>query len=202
MHEDYFPHKVADQRKWFVTVKGNIVTTGPLLGMDPLDATAMKNRCDDPINAIDDAVAAEVEAKNKNKAKDEVIKEVMDEFRPIIQTLKNNGSYTESLGKTIGVVGTVIEIEYATIKTDVEARLAPHGAEILFTLKHCEGGMIYCKRGKEESFTFLAHVTHPHFVDTRPNKDEATSELRQYYVFLVMNDQEVGLASDIASINI
>lgn len=76
------------------------------------------------------------------------------------------------------------------------------GVDIKFGLEHCEGGNIYCKRGAETGFTYFKHVTHPHSVDTRPNLAGNATETRQYYVILVINDLEVGIASAPESINV
>jgi hypothetical protein len=102
----------------------------------------------------------------------------------------------------LSLLGTETAMDRSTVKTSVKLSKKPNGVSVKFRLKNCEGGSIYCRRGSENDFTFLKYVLHPQFVDERPNLQDAITEQRQYYVNLVLNDQEVGISSDIATITI
>jgi hypothetical protein len=198
--EKYFPAQVAKQRVWLVNYKDKIATVGASMGMSAAEIAAEQSICDAIIDAIDKSEAAKAEAKAKVKAKDLVVKGEMDKMRPLIATHKNNTGYTDAIGALLKIVGDEISFDPLKVKSTVTLNNTPQGVDIKFTLEHCECGNIYCKRGKEEDFTFLKRVIHPHTIDTRPNEDGAKSELRQYYVILMLNDEEVGKPSDIATI--
>lgn len=196
----YFPKIIAAIRAWAAKYKANIATSGATMAMTQAEVTAEQALCTVMIEAIDAADIAAAAAKQKNKDRDKAIKDTMKVFAPKIQTHKKSTGYNEGIGEALGIIGSEISFDPATVKTTVKLAVAPNGVDIKFTLEHAEGGNIYCKRGSETAFTYLKHVTHPHTIDTRPNIDGATSEQRQYYVFLVLNDEEIGIRSDIATI--
>jgi hypothetical protein len=199
-HDNYFPIAVLKRRSWAVRYKNEIAVSGLAMGMSPAEIAAEQAFCDKMIDAIDVAQLAKIEAKAKNKAKDMAIKQSMDKLRVKIRNHKSNPAYSVSMGKALGVIGSELTIDKLSIKSKVVLFKAPQGVGIKFNLKHCEGGNVYCQRGNEEQFTFFKYVTHPRTIDTRPNLNNADSEMRQYYVVLVVNDEEIGLASDIATI--
>jgi hypothetical protein len=199
-HQYYFPKTYPEIRKWLVNYKARIAENGAALGMSPDDITHEQNFCDAMILAIDTADFAKSEAKKRQEEKVASIKENTNVLFPLITTHKANTGYTEGIGKDLGVIGTEISFDPSTVKTNVNLKKTPLGIEISFNLNHCESGNIYCKRAQETDFTFLKRVTHPHTIDTRENANGADSEVRNYYVFLLLNDEEVGQRSDIASI--
>ena len=201
-HTGYFPDAIADKRAWLVIYHDNIDVIGLEWGMLPAEITEEKAWCQAQIDAIDEADAAAAEATSKNQKRDEVIQTKMDLLRAKIAIHKKNTAYTESQGKKLQIIGSEISIDYSTVKTKVDLQMTVEGVSIKFKLMGCEGGNIFCKRAKEENFTFLKYITHPHTIDTRPNFEDAKSEFRQYRVVLVYKDKEVGLASDIAEITV
>ncbi len=196
----YFPRIIAAIRAWAAKYKTNIPTNGATMAMTQAEVTAEQGLCTVMIEAIDAADVAAAAAKQKNKDRDRAIADTMKVLGANIQTHKKHTGYNDGIGAALGIVGSEIDFDPMTVKTTVKLAVAPNGVDIKFTLEHAEGGNIYCKRGSETTFTYLKHVTHPHTIDTRPNIGGATSEQRQYYVFLVLNDQEIGIQSDIATI--
>jgi len=196
----YFPRIIAAIRAWAAKYKTNITAAGASMAMTQAEVTAEQALCTVMTDAIDAADVAAAVSMQKNKDRDKAIKDTMKVLAANIQTHKKHTGYNEGIGAALGIIGSEIDFDPATVKTTVKLAVAPNGVDIKFTLEHAEGGNIYCKRGSETTFTYLKHVTHPHTIDTRPNIGGATSEQRQYYVFLVLNDQEIGIQSDIATI--
>jgi len=196
----YFPDALSLQRAWLVNFKAKIAVYGPILGLSAEEITKKQNAAQAIIDAIDAANEAATAAKAKNKAKKEALKENMVPIRSSVGTMKNHDDYTEEIGVDMGIVGEESDFDPDKAKTVVKLEKVPQGPEIKFTLEGCEGGNVYCKRGSETAFSFIKYVIHPHTIDTRPNLDGAASEQRQYYVILVLDDEEVGIPSDIATI--
>ncbi|MEI8201852.1 MAG: hypothetical protein WCH34_02500 [Bacteroidota bacterium] len=199
--KDFFPKQLLELKEWALLYKLNIGIYGSALGLTALEISAQQALCDLIITKIEAALAAKAEAEMKNEEKMTAIENVIDTLRPKIKGYKTTSGYTEAIGKALGVVGEEIIIDFNTVKTEVLLTKIELGIDIKFTLEHCKGGYIYCKRGSETEFTFLKYVTHPHTVDTRPNLGNVASEQRQYYVVLIFNDKEVGVRSDIATIS-
>ena len=198
---DYFPTKLSDKKSWAGNYKSNIGTEGAGLGMSPANISDEQDACDSMITAIDELEAAKAVVKQKKKDKDDAIKTAMALLRPNIKGHKVNNGYNEGVGELLRVIGSDSEIDPSTVKTIAKIKKVPQGIDIKFNLKACEGGNIYSKRGSETGFTMLKYITHPHSIDTRPNLGGAAVEQRQYYVILVIDDEEVGIPSDIATVN-
>ena len=201
-HKYYFPKKLAQQRAWAVKYKENLPDIGALLGMTPTEIADEQALCQKIIDAIDKAIQAMAMAKQANKDKNQTINDAMDLMRLNIRNHKSNKAYNEGMGELLGIIGEEDSFDPLTVKTTVTATPTVAGVDIKFELMGCEGGNVYCKRGNEDQFTFFKHLTHPHSIDTRANIGGAPSEHRQYYVNLVLNDEEVGKSSDIATVKV
>lgn len=201
-HQYYFPFLLAKQREWAVNYKEKIAVHGAALGMSPTQITEEQDKMDLIIAAIDKVISIRKDAQQYTKDKNQTLTEVMDVMRENIRGHKANSGYTEGIGEALGIIGEEIGFDPLTVKTIVSLTPTVAGVDIKFELKGCEGGNVYCKRGNEEQFTFFKHLTHPHSIDTRANIGGAPSEHREYYVNLVLHDEEVGKSSDIASIKV
>jgi len=195
----FFPSAIADRRKWFLNYKAKIDTYGMAMGYSTQQINDMKTCCDKAIAAIDEADAAKLAAKAKNKAQNTILKDNFGSLRKPIRHMKSHDNYKEAMGETLGVIGTEIEIDLDNVQTKLKATKKFNGVELKFTLKNCDGGNIYSKRKDEKDFSLLKFVTHPQAMDMRPNLDPNMPEERQYLVVLVVNDEEVGKASDIVT---
>ncbi len=200
-HQPYFPTEIAKIRAWLVNYRNQIVIDGPNVGLSPAQIADEQNLCDMMIKEIDAADAMQTAVIAKNKERDEMIVANMAVLRPAIQTIKKDGGYTESIGKDLRLIGSDIVIDKLTVTTAMVLAKVPTGVDMKFGLNHCQAGNIYCKRAKETVFTYFKTVTHPHAIDTRPNVDPTAPETRSYYVLLVINDLEVGIASPPQTIN-
>jgi len=200
-HKSYFPDDIPGQRAWLTNYQTEIAVEGPVLGMLPADILAEQNSCKAMIKEIDDTDAMLIAASAKVTERDETITAKMGVLRPAIQIKKNSTLYTEAIGKALELIGSEIVVDKLTVQTEVSLAKIPLGVDIKFALKHCQGGNIYCKRGKETVFTFLKSVTHPHTIDTRPSVDPTNPEQRSYYTTLLINDVEVGIPSLPQTIN-
>ena len=201
-HKPYFPNTIALQRAWLVNYKTTIAINGAAVGLTPAQITIAQAACQAMIDGIDATDLLLTAAAAKVTERDAAIKTQMAILRPAIGGIKTNTGYTETIGAALNIIGTEIIVDTATVKTTVKLAAAPSGVDIKFKLENCEGGNVYCMRGNETAFTFLKHVTHPHSIDTRPNLAAAVTEQRKYYVILVINDLEVGIASAPETINI
>ena len=199
-HKYYLPNSLPERRAWFVNYKEKIVVYGATLGMSVEDIEKAVEWCDNMIAGIDAADAAQQIAKQKVAAQNEAMDTNLALLRPAIRNQKSATGYTEEIGNALGVIGAEIVIDPLTLKTTLQATKVYTGVDLKFALKNCEGGNIYCKRKDESSFTLYKYITHPETVDERPNVTPNVPEVRQYYVVLVIGDEEIGLASDIVTI--
>ena len=194
-HKPYFPTVIAEKRAWLLNYQGKIESNGAAVGLDTTQITAEQTSCQVMIDEIDAADKIIIAATAKVAERDLLIKTEMTALRAGVATKKSNKGYTATIGEALNIIGSEVVVDTMNVKTVIKLATVPQGVDIKITLENCEGGNIYSMRGTEKDFTFLKHITHPHTIDTRPNLDGATSEKRQYYATLVINDEEVGIAS-------
>jgi len=201
-HKYFMPPAIAAYLLWLINFRDQIAIKGPGLGYTGPQITAIQLFCTLQIDAIQAAEQTAKDAEQANSDRDAIIKTNATALRNEIQDIKTKTGYDEGVGKSLDIIGSEITIDFDTVKTIAKVKKTQDGVDIKFTKEHCEGGRIYCMRGKETEFTFLATVTHPHYIDTRPNADDNPSEVRKYKVVLVFHDHAVGLDSDIAEITV
>jgi len=166
-----------------------------------LQIEAEQAACQAAIDEIDAAVAAQTASEKAVAKRDSVIKDQMAILRPAIRTHKAVSGYSPAIGKDLKIIGSEITIDPLTVKTTMTLAKVPSGVDLKFLMENCEGGNIYSRRGSETTFTYLKTLIHPHGIDTRANLDGATTEVRDYYTLLLINDLEVGIPSNVTTIN-
>lgn len=102
----------------------------------------------------------------------------------------------EDLGIHTPEGSAAITAPVLTVKADVDH------AVISFKKGKADGVRLYCKRGSETAFTFLAIDTRSPYVDNRPNLVEGMPEKREYYAYLFDDDAPMGEQSAIVSITL
>jgi hypothetical protein len=124
---------------------------------------------------------------------------VFMEIRNIVKRIKASSSYTQSIGKDLGIVG-----EENTKKESVmqpELKVVQEGGKVTVKWKkgNADGINIYVKRGGGD-FVFSAFDAKPHYTDNTPLPENPTTWT--YRAIYVKNDQEIGQFSDEVSINV
>ena len=76
------------------------------------------------------------------------------------------------------------------------------GGEIRLDFKKrgVDGMHVYCRRKGQTSWTFLALDTSSPYIDGHPLAQAGVPEVREYMLRGVINNEEIGLDSDIMSI--
>lgn len=120
--------------------------------------------------------------------------------RMLIRRIKSSSGYTESIGTSLGIVVSNYKREVGVPKLSV--RLNTNQAELRFRKGDTHGARIFSRRGNETEFTFTAVDTRSPYVDKRPNLVLGQPEVRQYYIYLFLDDKLVGMQSQIVSITL
>jgi hypothetical protein len=117
--------------------------------------------------------------------------------RRLAQNIKTRETYTEDIGKALGLIGETTTIDYNTLQPVLQAMI--QGGKVVVKWKKGEADSInmYVKRGNGD-FVFIGNDAKPPYDDPTPLPTEATNWT--YRGIYVVKDKEVGLFSDEASI--
>ena len=137
---------------------------------------------------------AKADAKAASKKHEEQNKLSHDAVQAVIDQIRNNPAYTADIQAMLGTAPTAHDpAAKAGADQPVIRQSFVAGHVDLRCEKHHHGQIkILSQRGTEATATVLAVVTHPHFVDPRPNLLPGQSETRTYTMIYMDHDAEVG----------
>ncbi len=192
---DYVPDSDAALLQWLKNLKTQTATL-PTTVLSAAQLAALTQSIDHLSLKIQEADSAEkahhaaVQAKKAAKTAD------IAAIRTFVQSFKHSAGYTESIGKSLDIIGSEHAIDFNQLKPTPTITKRVNGVEIKYSKSGADGVFIYCKRGSEADFSRLEKITQSSYLDTRPNLDGAAAEAREYYLVCFVKDQPVGIASD------
>jgi hypothetical protein len=123
-------------------------------------------------------------------------------LRKAAKRIKSHPAYTDAIGKELMIVGAENLVDWSKAKPTLKLKIDGKKVVVDFEKAHSDGVAIYFRRQGETDFSFLAVDTRPPYYDTHENPDKNKAEKREYYALYIMNDEEVGQRSDVASISV
>jgi hypothetical protein len=121
-------------------------------------------------------------------------------FTNVLYFVYEYAEYNSTIGVNLGIIGANHVTNIATLKPLPKLKKIQQGIFIKYAKLRMGGAVIFSRRGSETVFTRLEKVTLSTYTDTRPNLDNAVSEIREYYLVYFKNDELVGVQSDVASV--
>lgn len=118
-------------------------------------------------------------------------------IRRLVQNIKSQKTYTEDIGKALGIVGETTTVDYNTLKPELSAMLTGNKVVVKWKKGKADSINIYVKRGTAD-YVLAGNDAKPPFDDPTPLPAEATTWI--YKGMYVVNDTEVGQVSNEVSI--
>jgi hypothetical protein len=199
---DYMPRRDGDLDKWEENFKAKLAIHGEMVGLTHDEITDSDNAINAHQLSFGEMITIKETARSKvsaNNAKKQGMRNVV---RPMVQRIKNHPKYTDEIGKDLGIVGSDSSVDYSKSKPTLKLVKGASGITIDFNKSDFDGIKIFSRRGNETVFSFLSDDTNPPYHDTRTNLNSADAELREYYAVYIMNDDPIGLESEIYKITV
>jgi hypothetical protein len=202
MGQSYFPSRQGDLDSWEESFIAMLPQYKVELGLtdaevDFMTTTITKHR--NTFKNVNQIKAMLAEAMQLNESTKTDTLSIMSNRIAYIKALTN---YKEYIGKGLQIISSGVDAQSKVGGLSPELSVTVEGG--LITIKFKKSGhagvRIYCKRGNETEFTFLAVDTSSPYVDNRPNLNGAATERREYYAFFFDKDEQVGEASSIVTI--
>ena len=200
MTNSFFPKADPSLVAWATNYKEKIVLYGVILGMTPAEIDAEIAICDVIITSINGVNAQKTTLKKVIDIRDEVINLQGGELRADIARHKTATGYTEAIGQDLGIIGTSVEFDPNSYKPILTVELFGGNIRFRFVKAGVNGLNIYKRQKGTSNFILLSRATKSPF-DFHPTLVEANKpEHWEFRAFGVINDLEIGLASDIVEI--
>ena len=116
----------------------------------------------------------------------------------LVQRIKNSPTYTEAIGKDLGVIGAQQQA-FDSVAMKPSLKLVLKGGQVEVQWLKGDADAIRIESDKGTRWQFLAVDSVPHYTDTTPITTAATWKYRAMYL---VSDELVGQWSDVASIGV
>ena len=227
MKKTYLPRREADRVIWLNGFAQKIGSYATLFGITPAEVTAIGKMA--VIYAYIINLIAQVSdfGKNLTKFKNNLSIAPNGTTLPAIPTLtpaaapaltqagiftfingivgrikSNTANYTDSIGEDLGIIGEDIAFKESDFKSVISAEAKKDFVVVNFTKKGVDGVNVYSHPiGSTDANVWekLGLDNHPPYYDSRPLANVGQPEIRAYKVMGVINDEEVGDWSNIAT---
>jgi hypothetical protein len=198
---DYIPNKRADQYLWWKNLSDNLAVEGPKMGLAPAAVTAAKAIADDQVakleatdaakSALDGARAAEATASRTNETA----------IRGWVRNWKTLPAFPASGSEgVLRLIGGADSFDPNTVKAGLKVTVVGGQVRLDFIKNGVDAVNIYARLRGTQGWTKLALDSTSPYIDTRPLSVPGVPEVREYLARCVVDDDEVGLDSDIVSV--
>jgi len=116
----------------------------------------------------------------------------------LVQRIKNSTTYTEAMGHDLGIIGSEEASAQVIMKPTLKLVMKGGQVEVQWIKGDADALLIESDKGSG-TWQFLAVDTVPHYPDTTPITAPSVWKYRAMYM---VNDERVGLWSDVASITV
>lgn len=198
---DFIPSKRADQYLWWKNMSDNIAVEGPKLGLAPADVTAVKALADAQLAAMEAGDAAKVALDGARETERTTTDSSEASIRARVRNWKTLGTYEGSGSEgVLRLRGPSSVVDPLTFKTVLKASVVASQVRVDFTKGGVDAVNIYTRLRGTTGWTKLALDSSSPYYDTRPLTNAAQPESREYMGRGVIDDEEVGVDSDIVSV--
>ena len=200
MNQAYYPASNAGAILWLNNYKTQIATQGPIVGLTAAQITQQLTYIQKLIDGIND-IQAKKDALSSSVANFKTIE--TNNLLPLkteIARFKTSATFTPAIGQILGVIGTVSNIDTANYKCKFTAEHFGGFIRIKFVKAGVDGVNIYHRQKGQLEWKFLARDTKSPYDDHITLQTPGQPEHWEYQLFGVIDDEEIGLASDIVEV--
>ena len=198
---DFIPNKRAQRYLWWKNLSDNITVEGPKFGLTGPEVTAAKAVADDMIAKMDATDAAQSALSGARESEKTATTADEAAIRAKVRNWKTLPGYAASGSEgVLKLKGTEAVFDPGSFKPAL--RISIEGGQIIveFTKGGADAVVIYSRLRGTQGWTKLGVDTSSPYNDTRPLAQAGVPETREYMGRGYLDDEEIGLDSDIASI--
>jgi hypothetical protein len=201
IHMSYFiPPKRDDYRAWLLEFKDQIAIVGPGLGLTPERITAIQTTCTNQIRLIDEAKTAEDAATLATKKETEQRIITNAALQEEIKVIKASSAYGEAEAAALHIKSSKPSaLDPATYKPTFKLHTTTNGNLLTWPKKGVDAMKVNWRIKGQPVFTHFGTFTGKSCLDSHPLATPHVPETREYQLIGMINDQEIGVPSDIQS---
>jgi hypothetical protein len=203
MNQDYVPTKRNDRYLWYKNLSANVVAEAVKFGGAAGDATAVKTAVDGVVTKMDATNTAQDAVDSARTLEGNAEKAALAVVRAKVAAWKTLAGWPASgSADVLEVVGSSTPFDPASYQTTLTVSLVPDGVSVAFVKKGAEGAAIYSRLLNSPNWKKVGSANHSPFIDHTPLAVAGVPEQRQYMARGIVNDAEIGVASDAVTITV
>lgn len=220
--KDYIPNGDLDKNTWLTNFANNLSTYASVLNITEAEVQSVKNdaamynhalMCIESVNAYNRQMTA---FKNSLRDGSEANQEaamplppvfptapatvkagIFTRIRKLAQNIKTRETYTEDIGKALGLIGESTVTDYSSLQPILQAEVSGGQVVVKWKKGKADSINIYVKRGTGD-FVLAGNDARPPYNDPTPLPTEATNWI--YRAIYVVKDRETGQFSSEVSV--
>jgi hypothetical protein len=200
MARSFFPTTDASLSVWLNNYKTKIGLYGTAFTLTQQEIDAETKECDDLIALINQVNGRRTDLKSAINAKNEGITTVGGLLRANIGRHKMAVGFTEAMGQDLGIISHSAAMDFANYKPKIVAELFGGFIRIKFKKMGTEGINLYHRKKGTSNWEFVARATKSPFDHHIKLEVVNQPEHWEYRCFGMVDDAEVGIASDIIEV--
>ncbi|MGV9003149.1 hypothetical protein [Flavobacterium sp.] len=200
MYNPYFPVSDALLALWCKNFKEKILIQGLILNMSPTEIADEVAWCSKIIDKIDEVESLKTQLSSAFKAKDLTITNEGGDLKKGIANHKTNPAYTQAIGEDLGIIGSSIEFNALTFKPELFLELYGNNIRIRFKKLGSDGINLYVRNKGETVWKLVSRANKSPYLYHPVLAQPSTPVHFEFRAYGVLNDAEIGIASDIYEI--
>jgi hypothetical protein len=200
MARSYFPVTDATLSVWATNYREKIGNYATELGLTPEQVTSEQGFCDALIASVNNVSSKRGQLKSAIDGRKESLATNGGALRSEIGRHKTAANYTESMGQDLGIVSHSVAIDFANYKAKINAELFGGLVRIKFRKMNADGINLYRRKKGTSEWIYVARATKSPFDHSFSLQVSGQPEHWEYRAFGVVDDTEVGTASDIVEV--
>ena len=200
MAGDFVPQNRAQFRAWLLNLSTQIATSGTGLGLTAPQITAVQATCTAQIARIDALETAVANLQAKQEAEASGRQMTIAALREEISAWKQLATWTTEVSANLQASSNTATFDPNTYKPEFKVHLVGGEIRLDWKKKGVDSMFIYSRLRGQTQWVKIAVDTSSPYIDGRPLAQAGVAETREYMQRGAINDEAIGLDSDILSI--
>jgi hypothetical protein len=200
MTNSFFPKSDAALVVWATNYKQKISASASVLNLTAEQVAAEISYCDDLIDAVNAVKNQKQAFKSAVDAKKTIIETKGGALRAEIARHKTAVGYSDAIGQDLSIVSVNLGFDTNAYKPKLNTELFGGYVRIKYRKNGVDGVNIYHRKKGSAAWLFLARTTKSPFDNHIVLETAGQPEHCEYRAFGVIDDSEIGQASDIVEV--
>ena len=200
MARSYFPSSDAQLLVWATNYKAKIGNYATELNLTQVQVDAEKAYCDDLIASLNNVSSKRGQLKASIGGRKTTVSTKGGALRAEIGQHKASPNFSQEIGLDLGIIAPNVTVDFANYKAQFTTEIYGGNIRIKFKKNNADGINLYGRKKGSLNWMYVARLTKNPYDYNFVLQTEGQPEHWEYRAFGVVDDAEIGVASDIVEI--